>query len=158
MYLSSVYQLVTSTYTMSTKILTFDSLGISSHPNHKSLPRGVLHFLSTYKEKHSTPPPRLFTLISHPLVDKYVGIVAPLLAKLDILFGGLLQRYSLVPEPSSGLPVFVSGIREYVGALRAMMQHKSQLVWFRWLYVAFSRYMWVNEWVELVPQTEGTQA
>jgi N-acetylglucosaminylphosphatidylinositol deacetylase len=22
-------------------------------------------------------------------------------------------------------------------------------VWFRWLYVSFSRYMWVNEWLEV---------
>jgi N-acetylglucosaminylphosphatidylinositol deacetylase len=37
----------------------------------------------------------------------------------------------------------------YFTALRAMREHWSQLVWFRWLYVSFSRYMWVNEWVEI---------
>lgn len=30
-----------------------------------------------------------------------------------------------------------------------MWQHWSQLVWFRWFYVFFSRYMWVNEWAEI---------
>lgn len=48
-----------------------------------------------------------------------------------------------------GLPVFVSGIQEYMRALEAMRMHESQLVWFRWLYVSFSRYMWVNEWSEV---------
>ena len=45
----------------------------------------------------------------------------------------------------------VSGAEGYARAHRAMRQHWSQLVWFRWLYVAFSRYMWVNEWVEVGP-------
>ncbi|KAI0090376.1 putative deacetylase LmbE-like domain-containing protein [Irpex rosettiformis] len=137
-----------------TLILTFDLHGISNHPNHKSLPHGALHLLSTFQQRHSVPPPRLFTLISHSIVDKYVGTLAPLLAKLDLLLGGAIQRYGLGPEPSPGLPVFVSGTREYFEALRAMLQHKSQLVWFRWLYVSFSRYMWVNEWMELLPQPE----
>ncbi|EEB97029.1 hypothetical protein MPER_03735, partial [Moniliophthora perniciosa FA553] len=47
------------------------------------------------------------------------------------------------------MPVFVAGIDDYLTALRAMKQHWSQLVWFRWLNVMFSRYMWVNEWVEI---------
>jgi N-acetylglucosaminylphosphatidylinositol deacetylase len=37
----------------------------------------------------------------------------------------------------------------YWQALKAMMQHRSQLVWFRWLYVAFSKYMWSNRLVEV---------
>jgi N-acetylglucosaminylphosphatidylinositol deacetylase len=44
---------------------------------------------------------------------------------------------------------FVSGIGEYLKALQAMQAHQSQLVWFRWLYVAFSKYMWVNAWIEM---------
>jgi N-acetylglucosaminylphosphatidylinositol deacetylase len=47
------------------------------------------------------------------------------------------------------IPVFVSGIQEYLMALKAMYQHRSQLVWFRYLYVVASRYMWVNEWLEV---------
>ena len=76
-------------------------------------------------------PPQLFTLVSVPLVTKYNGILSPLLAKGTV----------------SQTPVFVSGMHEYWRAVMAMRQHKSQLVWFRYLYVLFSRYMWVNEWV-----------
>ena len=47
------------------------------------------------------------------------------------------------------IPAFISGWAEYKTAVRAMLRHKSQMVWFRWLYVAFSRYMWVNEWFEV---------
>jgi len=48
-----------------------------------------------------------------------------------------------------GMPLFVAGINEYLAGVRAMRQHGSQLVWFRWLYVSFSRYMWVNQWAEV---------
>lgn len=34
-----------------------------------------------------------------------------------------------------------------VAGYRAMLCHWSQLVWFRWLYLLFSRYMWVNTYV-----------
>ena len=47
------------------------------------------------------------------------------------------------------IPAFISGWAEYKTAVRAMLRHKSQMAWFRWLYVAFSRYMWVNEWFEV---------
>lgn len=50
---------------------------------------------------------------------------------------------------AGGAPVAVSGWDGYMRALQAMMEHRSQLVWFRWLYVSFSRYMWVNQWAEV---------
>ena len=72
------------------------------------------------------------------------------LAKFDLASAALLERFGV--QPPSSLPVFVSGVDGYKTALRAMEEHKSQLVWFRWLYVSFSRYMWVNEWVEVSPK------
>lgn len=140
------------------QILTFDQQGISSHPNHFSLPFGAAELITSLSNV-SQNPPRLYTLITAPLVHKYLGPLAPLLAKLDLNFAFLLQHLGLIGKESSGggqiggarIPVFVSGIQEYRTAFRAMMEHRSQLVWFRWLYVAFSRYMWVNEWVEFVP-------
>jgi N-acetylglucosaminylphosphatidylinositol deacetylase len=61
-----------------------------------------------------------------------------------------------IDAPGDVLPVFVSGAKEYLSALRAMQAHRSQLVGFRWLYLAFSRYMWVNEWVEV--KVDGGEA
>ncbi|KAI5888694.1 LmbE-like protein [Schizophyllum commune H4-8] len=58
---------------------------------------------------------------------------------------GMLARSNNAPV----IPAFISGWTEYKTAVRAMLRHKSQMVWFRWLYVAFSRYMWVNEWFEV---------
>ncbi|KAJ7182693.1 LmbE-like protein [Mycena crocata] len=142
-------------------ILTFDRDGVSGHPNHKSLPAGVKQLMSSLKEV------RLFTLITTPLPIKYAGILAPSLAKFDLYASDLLHFFetqlarilpllgvSIAPTPNKSvhpevMPVFVSGIKEHWAAVQAMRAHPSQLVWFRWLYVVFSRYMWVNEWNEV---------
>ncbi|KAL0959910.1 hypothetical protein HGRIS_011575 [Hohenbuehelia grisea] len=154
-----------------TTILTFDYEGISGHPNHKSLPRGMRQLikqLDMTAAAASVAPPRVYALLTVPLVTKYIGPFAAVLAKVDFriarafellimwLVEGLRLLGFKLPVSSahstvvpSRLPVFVSGIGEYTQALLAMRAHHSQLVWFRWLYVSFSRYMWVNEWVEL---------
>ncbi|KAI1788949.1 LmbE-like protein [Ganoderma leucocontextum] len=132
-------------------ILTFDHDGISSHPNHISLPKGVAHLLNALASTPEKPHPRLFMLVTVSLHEKYLGVLSPLLKKASIALvrspcgtrtsqdGGCTRRV-----------VAVSGSEGYALAHRAMREHWSQLVWFRWLYVSFSRYMWVNEWVEVV--------
>ncbi|KAJ8081813.1 N-acetylglucosaminyl-phosphatidylinositol de-N-acetylase [Marasmius tenuissimus] len=118
-------------------ILTFDEGGISGHPNHKSLPEAMKVMLAMFEDSQRRP--KLYSLVTVPLPSKYISILAPVLAKLRLR----------VSDTKS--ITFVAGIDEYRLALRAMRQHWSQLVWFRWLNVMFSRYMWVNEWVEVVP-------
>lgn len=106
--------------------------------------------------------PQLFTLVSVPLLQKYTGPWAALLTTAySVARGRPVLTQTPIPRKESEErsarpgPTIVAGVREYVTALRAMMQHRSQLVWFRWLYVAFSRYMWVNDWVEIVPPSSA---
>lgn len=136
------------------KILTFDQHGISSHPNHVSLPKGASHLISELHDPHGKPRPRLFTLITVPLREKYVGLLSPLLSKASIM----LSQLSRGPQNDANTIIAVSDWNGYLRAHRAMRQHWSQLVWFRWLYVVWSRYMWVNEWVELVPPDQTQSA
>ncbi|KAG6856551.1 hypothetical protein H0H87_003233 [Tephrocybe sp. NHM501043] len=133
-------------------ILTFDASGISGHPNHCSLPDGVAHL---------SAPPALYTLLTRPLHAKYTGVLAPLLSKLTLyqdhihVSPAVAKRVAHLLRLSATQPTIVAGIYDYLTALQAMRAHASQLVWFRWLYVLFSRYMWVNEWVEVVhPQSQ----
>ncbi|KAF8893224.1 putative deacetylase LmbE-like domain-containing protein [Gymnopilus junonius] len=148
-------------------ILTFDQDGVSSHPNHKSIPEGVKLLIQNVRGK-STAHPRLYTLVSVSLPLKYISFVSGALTKLDIsryLF--TLQLEFLVirvlgiwypdllnpaiprnPE-AHAMPTFVLGYQGYLKALEAMKAHESQLVWFRYLYVAFSRYMWVNTYSQV---------
>ncbi|KAI0739100.1 putative deacetylase LmbE-like domain-containing protein, partial [Daedaleopsis nitida] len=133
-------------------ILTFDRHGISSHPNHISLPRGVSRLLSSLPTGSQKPRPRLFTLVTVPLHEKYMGLISPLLSKASIAFPARPDT----TEASQA--TVVSSWAGYLQAHRAMREHRSQLVWFRWLYVSFSRYMWVNEWVEVMPSSDAQVA
>ncbi|KAF8635369.1 hypothetical protein AX15_000374 [Amanita polypyramis BW_CC] len=147
-------------------ILTFDHQGISSHPNHKSLPDGVKHLIHSYDGMPSVHPPQLFSLVTVPLLTKYNSILSPLRAKFDLSTRRMLHILQMIGVPMTSesgkfdhiadktrltMPVFVSGFNEFWRAVQAMGCHRSQLVWFRYLYVLFSRYMWVNEWVEIHP-------
>ncbi|KAG8737569.1 N-acetylglucosaminyl-phosphatidylinositol de-N-acetylase [Ceratobasidium sp. 428] len=105
-------------------IITFDAHGISSHPNHISL------FHSAQLLRTSSPEIRLWTLHTTGVLAKYTGYLGAI-------------------WPGKGMVVYASGMGEYATALGAMREHWSQLVWFRWLYVGWSRYMWVNELVEV---------
>ncbi|KAG5637791.1 hypothetical protein H0H81_003183 [Sphagnurus paluster] len=133
-------------------ILTFDVGGVSGHPNHRSLPAGAHRLLEKNPDTF-----KLYTLITRPVVAKYTSLVAPLYAKFTfmqhqifpVLNTRLAQRLGVIQlsaKNSKPPPTLVSGIADYVTALSAMRAHASQLVWFRYLYVLFSRYMWVNEW------------
>lgn len=156
------------------KVLTFDEHGVSSHPNHISLLHGVRVLLAD----PSLEGLRAFSLKTTALVPKYSGALSALAARFELalcsslalpyfnkLFDSDSQLWNLVVSFASSITpascsvqerdehaLFLSSWSEYLLALRAMRQHNSQLVWFRWLYVAFSRYMWVNTWEMIQPE------
>ncbi|KAH8828638.1 putative deacetylase LmbE-like domain-containing protein [Flagelloscypha sp. PMI_526] len=135
-----------------TLIMAFDEEGISSHPNHISTFEGVKYLVfDAWPSNSMASPPKIFKLVSHPLSTKYIGIVAPFLSRSPRL------AHKLNLQHTEG-PVFLSGIGDYITAITAMRRHASQLVWFRYLNVMFSRYMWVNEWVEVKVQHTTTTA
>lgn len=128
-----------------TSVLTFDTKGISLHPNHFSLPLGASYLIKSLSSSSHTSVPRLFSLVTVPVLSKYAGLPSAILVRLGIIF----QTF----EPTvDSLPVFISGIPDYLTTVRAILAHDSQMVWFRYLYITFSRYMWVNEWIEFKTQ------
>lgn len=99
---------------------TFDGYGISGHPNHIAVSQ-ALDALAV-KEK-SDASVKLYQLESVNLLRKYSGFLDMLCSMLgDFLFTKL--------NPWS--------------AYQAMSVHKSQFVWYRRLFVLFSRYSYVN--------------
>jgi N-acetylglucosaminylphosphatidylinositol deacetylase len=128
----------------SLQILTFDEKGISLHPNHFSLLGGALHLVKSLSSSADTPVPRLFGLVTMTLLSKYTGMPSVLFARVGVVARALLSR-GPTADPS---PIFISGIPDYLTTVRAILAHGSQMVWFRYLYMIFSRCMWINEWVE----------
>lgn len=102
-------------------VITFDQFGVSKHPNHCFL----YHTISDLK--FSTPV-RVFYLQSVSLVRKYMLIFDTLPTLLDTT-----SKMLVFSSPSNYLVIF-----------RSMLKHRSQLVWFRWLYILSSRYMVIN--------------
>lgn len=112
-------------------VITFDNYGVSGHSNHIS----IHDALQSLSNKGILPNNlRAFHLKSISIFRKYISI-------LDFPLTILTSRYLSVVSP--------------LGLLKgwwAMLNHWSQFVWFRALYIVFSRYMLMNTLEEILPQ------
>ncbi|CAK1590303.1 unnamed protein product [Parnassius mnemosyne] len=104
-------------------LVTFDRGGISSHPNHSAVFYAVAYL---FVEKNMPKRCTVYTLDSVNILRKYMGFL-----DLPLSFVLSSKRYFLRWTESRRIT-------------RAMKQHRSQMVWFRYLYVIFSRYMVIN--------------
>jgi N-acetylglucosaminylphosphatidylinositol deacetylase len=112
-------------------LLTFDAQGVSGHPNHRDTSAGVLRVARSGSPLvHSA-----WTLRSEPLAIKFLGCFGALAVAARERAAASAATVVVAPTKPP-LPILAS--------LRAMRLHASQWVWFRWLFVAFSTYGWVN--------------
>ncbi|XP_059207286.1 N-acetylglucosaminyl-phosphatidylinositol de-N-acetylase [Centropristis striata] len=112
-------------------VLTFDGSGVSGHANHKAIHKAVSHLASTGQVPNDCC---LLSLVTVGLLRKYISF-------LELPLSWLLP---------SGLCCII-GSQGYRQAKDAMFCHRTQLVWFRYLYITFSRYMFVNT-LQMIPQ------
>lgn len=105
-------------------VVTFDEGGVSGHSNHVALNAAVR---TLHAEGKLPKGCSVLTLQSVNLLRKYFCL-------LDLPCSLLLARDTL----------FVLTQCEAAQAQRAMSCHRSQLLWFRRLYMLFSRYMRIN--------------
>ncbi|EHB07813.1 N-acetylglucosaminyl-phosphatidylinositol de-N-acetylase [Heterocephalus glaber] len=105
-------------------VVTFDAGGVSGHSNHVALYAAVraLHSEGKFPKGCS-----VLTLQSVNVLRKYFSI-------LDLPWS-LLQMQDVL---------FVLTSEEVSRAKKAMSCHRTQLLWFRRLYIFFSRYMRIN--------------
>ncbi|NXD64924.1 PIGL acetylase, partial [Eolophus roseicapillus] len=104
-------------------VVTFDAGGVSGHANHISLYTALRYIFILFLCVGC----RVLVLESVSIFRKYISI-------LDVLISYLL--------PSDAL--FILTEEETEQAKRAMRCHHSQLLWFRHIYMLFSRYMVIN--------------
>lgn len=123
-------------------IITFDSGGVSGHPNHISLLHGATNFLRTLMQRHSgwEAPVKLYTLTTTNVLRKYAGIFDPAMTIITCLWK--TKERGAFPTPVLAM----SGFGDVRKAQKAMTTaHKSQMRWFRWGWIGVSRYMVVND-------------
>ena len=123
-------------------IVTFDAAGVSGHPNHGACYRGV-RFAA---DRDALRGVSVWTLTSLPLHFKYTASVGA---------AHLLLSPSARPRALPGLwlgadDVVVAAQPSPARARACMLQHASQFVWFRHLFLAFSTYPLANQLVRRV--------
>lgn len=134
-------------------LITFDSTGVSSHPNHISLYHGARTFVSQLlTNRPGWPSPvDLYTLTSVNMVRKYSSVVDVLTSLVSVLVGkkeGMGKGKDVLKCDGKGVSplLFMSDAGEVRKAQRAMTHaHISQMRWFRWGWIGLSRYMVVND-------------
>lgn len=105
-------------------VLTFDGSGVSGHANHIAIYKALSHLAVTGQIPQDC---NVMVLNTISIFRKYLSIFELPISWLT---------------PSDLCCVVDSS--EYNQAKRAMFCHRSQLLWFRHLYILFSRYMFVN--------------
>ncbi|KAI1465074.1 LmbE-like protein [Daldinia caldariorum] len=134
-------------------IVTFDSRGVSSHPNHISLYHGARAFVAALTRARPgwRAPVDLYTLTTVALPRKYAGFLDVFATVGSLALAGPGAASSRSDKGNPSLLVSVSALacggRETYGAARRAMTeaHQSQMVWFRWGWIAMSRYMYIND-------------
>lgn len=134
-------------------ILTFDSAGVSGHANHIACHEAARRFCT------ANSGVRLLSLDSHGgnIALKYSGVIPELArqlyrAALDTLRGcrwtkGYMPLAPVHPNTASTRTIrFTSTFPQYVLAYATMLNaHASQVVWFRYAWWVFSRFVYVND-------------
>jgi len=119
-------------------IVTFDDFGVSGHPNHVATFEGV-KFLTRLPEKVERA--HFFSLRSVPLLRKYLAI---------------FELALLIPIPST--PDHQHGKKctftcSYLSGMstsyKAMSTHHSQFVWYRRIFIIFSRFTFINDLIPI---------
>lgn len=127
-------------------IITFDTGGVSGHPNHISLYHGAATFLRSLMQRHTgwECPVKLYTLTTTNLIRKYASIIDTALTVITCIW----KRKERGSFPTPVLAV--NGPLDVRKAQRAMTTaHRSQMRWFRWGWIGVSRYMVVNDLVKV---------
>lgn len=117
-------------------IITFDKYGISGHKNHISVWQGITQYLAQQQQRIDC-----YTLTTVSVFRKFLGV-------FDLPYS-ILEHYYLRSHVSSSSivsnPVLIyGGWNSLRLSHKAMQAHASQYVWFRRLFVGFSRYALIN--------------
>lgn len=135
-------------------LITFDAGGVSGHPNHISLYHGAKAFVEAlvHGEPGRASLVDLYTLKSVSLLRKYISVL-DVFATLMTAWGRGVGRGDMAHPDGLVFMTGLSGADGVSTAWRAMTRaYRSQMIWFRYGWIAFSRFMVINDlWLEDKP-------
>lgn len=108
-----------------TIIATFDEMGVSGHPNHIAVYKGVSLILSSASLAPFLPEILLMKLESTNVARKFMGVLDVFLTSV---IGGSYKVYNL----------------NFFIVLLAMWKHRSQFLCYRFFFILFSRFTYMN--------------
>lgn len=121
----------------SSRIITFDRHGVSSHPNHTAVYNGVRELMMRRQGRL-----RVYELRTLGIFRRHLGLIDVALTLIILLASSCWRAIFSTTEARDAGVVCVS-LEPWTVHL-AMVEHWSQFAWFRRLYVMVSRYVWVN--------------
>eukprot|EP00048_Salpingoeca_helianthica_P017243 m.236229 g.236229 ORF g.236229 m.236229 type:complete len:270 (+) comp20496_c0_seq1:2439-3248(+) len=144
---------VTATKLEADTVISFDSKGVSGHANHRACAAGLKLVAARWqREKISR---RALQLESVGLLRKYTFFLESLLLLiLSPLAAWRSQEQAQGQQKSLASQGLVRAtFRDVLTAWQSLLQHRSQLMWFRYLYALFSRNVFLNTLVEVQPSS-----
>lgn len=121
-------------------LITFDEYGVSGHKNHIDTHSAAMEYYRTRENKEIK---ELWTLHSvQNVLKKYIPIV-PILELILIWVFSLFQTNSIMRNVNTRTRQYM--MINPILVWKAMKAHSSQFVWYRRLFVIFSRYSYVND-------------
>ena len=134
-------------------IFTFDKYGISGHPNHISIYNALQMAINKrqlfgmdHEHDNNASIIDVYALKSTFILRKYSGwLEAMLWLIVCVPFNWNINKSDIV---------ILSAPNK---CWNGMTHHKSQFIWFRKLFVLFSRYSWINQFHKLVYKQDNNQ-
>ena len=115
-------------------VVTFDKRGVSGHPNHKAIYFAICDEEDIQKFKGRRI--ECYFLETVNILRKYVSL-------FDFFYSVFSCYTAKLMKKGKNL-VVTRRFNDIITTTNAMKKHKSQFVWFRKLYIAFSRYIIMN--------------
>ena len=120
------------------RIITFDAGGISRHANHTATHAGVQLLAA---QRQAQRPLRTYELRTLGLIRRHLGVIDVAVSLIGWWLGSMLT--ALAPSDGASADALCVSLSPWK-VHSAMVQHRSQYVWFRRLYLLVSRYVWLN--------------
>lgn len=119
-------------------IVTFDSYGVSGHPNH----RAIHEAMNDYKKMNETSGVKFFNLRSVNIFRKYISFIDAIITYPPRMKA--TYRSQAYFKGDSDDVILALDFDQNSRLRRLLNMHASQMVWFRKLYMFFSRNMFLN--------------